>query len=50
MTDKERTEAWRNMPQKMRDEITDLYLAYWVTYNTKKSLEDIFGRENLNTD
>lgn len=50
MTDQQRTEAWNNMPEQMREEIVALYQSFWVTYNTRKRLEEIFGRENLNRD
>lgn len=50
MTDQQRTEAWNNMPEQMRKEIVALYQSYWVTFNTRKRLEEIFGRENLNHD
>lgn len=50
MTDQQRTEAWNNMPQQMREEIKRLYREYWVTFNARRRMEDIFGRENLNPD
>lgn len=50
MTDEQRTEAWNNIPEEMRKEIIELYQSYWVTYNTRKRMEEIFGRENLNQD
>ena len=48
MTDQQRTQAWNAMPEQMRKEIISLYRAYWTTYNTRRRLEEIFGKENLN--
>lgn len=48
MTEQQRAEAWNNMPEQMREEIIELYQSYWVTYNTRKRMEEIYGRENLN--
>lgn len=36
------------IPRKKVQEIVELYNAHWVSYNTRKRLEEIFGRETLN--
>lgn len=48
MTDQQRAEAWNKMPEEMRKAIISLYQSYWLTFNTRKRLEEIYGRENLN--
>ena len=50
MPDSERTNAWIGIPDQMRREITNLYNAHWVSYNTRKRLEEIFGRDNLDSE
>lgn len=48
MTDKERTEAWLNLPAEMRRELADLCRSHSISHNTRLRIEKIFGRENVN--
>lgn len=50
MDEQQRNEAWNAMPQKMREEIISMYQSYWVTFNTRQRMEEIFGFDNLNPD
>lgn len=47
MTPEEIKRAWQDMPKAMRSEIVSLYNEHWITVNTKRRLERIFGTENL---
>lgn len=48
MNDEQRNKAWNDMPEWMRGEIISMYRSYWITNNTAKRMEEIFGRDNLN--
>lgn len=48
MTPEEVKQAWQDMPKAMRNDIISLYDEHWITVNTRRRLERIFGAENLN--
>lgn len=48
MTDKDRTQAWQNLPAEMRRELTDLCRSHTISHNTRLALERIFGKDNIN--
>lgn len=50
MTDEERKQAWQALPEAMRNDIVSLYNEHWITVNTRRRLERIFGAESLASD